>query len=117
MYSKSKYNSEKYLNKQYNELYTLEYLAANDDRNPFSEQAFLCRCNCGALAIKRIKHIINGAAKACDKCNNINKTKSKYNDTNILGKRYSRLVIKEFIDCDDIRNTQKAPAYLCILWE
>lgn len=114
MNNKSKYNSDEYLNKKYNSLYTLEYLSANDDRNPFLEQAFLCRCECGEIVIKRVKHIINGIAKACDKCTSKNKTKSQYADTSIIGTKHGSLTILEFMTGNDIRNNQKAPAYLCI---
>lgn len=113
MNTKSKYNSSEYLNKRYNKLYILEYLSSNDERNPLGEQAYLCQCDCKNITIKRVRHVINGIAKCCDECNNIKKAKSKYEDATIMSKKYGRLKIIEFIPGSDIRNTEKAPAYIC----
>jgi hypothetical protein len=113
MNTKSKYNSEEYLHKQYNKLYVLEYLSSNDDRNFYREPAYICRCDCGVTTIHRVKYVVNGVVKSCDNCTKLAKTKSKYEDTELMNKKYDRLSIVEFIATTDSRNTQKAPAYLC----
>lgn len=113
MNSKSKYNTDEYLNKWYNNLFVFKYLASNADENIYKEPAYLCKCKCGEQTIKRVKHVINGVATACDKCNNITKNKSKYNDEDIISKKYGRLTIVEFLTGSDNRNEQKAPAYVC----
>lgn len=113
MNTKSKYNSADYINKWYNDLYVLEYLSSNDDRNGFDSQAYICKCRCGATTIKRVKHVINGTAKRCDYCNRLIKTKSKYDNSELIGKEFGALTIKEFISTADTRNTENAPAYMC----
>ena len=110
---KSKYNTDEYIGKKYNSLSILEYLSSNDDRNPMGEPAYICRCTCGKTTIKRVKQVINGAAKACDECNKAKKVKSKYNTDEYIGKKFGILEIQEFISANDSRNKEKAPAYLC----
>lgn len=109
MNTKSKYNSEEYINKWFNNL----YIYASDSRNINSEQSFICRCKCGNTTIKRVKHVVKGIAKACDICNSRDRSESKYNDKKYLDKQYGALKTIEFIAATDERNTEKAPSYLC----
>lgn len=91
MNNKSKYNSSEYLNKKYNKLYTLEYIASNDDRNTLGEPAYICRCDCGNITIKRVKQVINGIAKACGNCRIA--PNHKYYNQEYIGQTFNGLTV------------------------
>jgi hypothetical protein len=111
--TKSKYNSNEYINKEFGKLRVLEYLSSNSIENELGEPAFKCQCSCGNIAIKRVKHVVKKVSTCCDECNRANKIKSKYNTEDFIGRTFGQLYIKQFLDGSNPINTENCPAYVC----
>lgn len=88
--SVSKYNNKEYIGKMYGALKILKFLNINDSLNTENAPAFLCECVCKNITVKKANHVINGSVQSCGECHT---TRSKYADTNFIGKKFGKLTV------------------------
>ena len=108
MNNKSKYADSSYIGKIYGNLEILEFLPSSDDRNDTLESAFICKCRCNRIVVKKASRLVHGKVSSCGMC-----TVSKYNSEEYIDKKFGGLTIKRFVDTNDIDNLDNVPSFLC----
>lgn len=98
---KSKYNTDEYIGKKFGALEVQEFIPASDSRNKEKAPAYLCKCNCGNIVIKKASHVVNGTVGSCGKCH---ESRSKYADKSFIGKKFGNLEVVD-IGHNGVENT------------